>query len=102
MQHRTTPRVSLARRDRIAFGALYDRVFGAIYLERVTLAPGVMLEGPPPGALRVLTPGPTIAYLPKATDGSVTNLPHDPIEAYVLTLVPAGTDSGATGATPAP
>jgi hypothetical protein len=71
-------------------------------LERVTLAPEVTLASPPPGAMRVLTSGPRIAYLPKAADGSVTNLTRDPIESYVLTLFPAGSESGAPAATPAP
>jgi hypothetical protein len=69
-------------------------------LEQVMLEPRAMLPSPPPGALRVLTSGPQIAYLPKAADGSVTNLTRDPIEAYVLTVLPAGAGAGPLQATP--
>ena len=56
-------------------------------LERVTLAPSAMLPGPAPGALQAVTSGPQVAYLPEASDGSITNLTREPVVAYVLTLL---------------
>jgi hypothetical protein len=69
-------------------------------LERVTLPPSATLPGPPTGVLRIVTSGPKVAYLPKASDGSVTNVVQEPVIAYVLTLLPAGTESGTAAATP--
>ncbi len=69
-------------------------------LERVSLAPGAVLPAPPTGAVRAVTSGPQVAYLPKASDGSVTNLVRQPIEAYVQTLLPAGSQVGTSDATP--
>jgi hypothetical protein len=69
-------------------------------LERVTLPPSATLPGSPDGALRVVTSGPQVAYLPKAADGSVTNLVLEPIEAYALTLIPAGSEFEPAETTP--
>jgi hypothetical protein len=69
-------------------------------LERVTLPPSATLPGPPTGVLRIVTSGPKVAYLPKAADGSVTNLVREPVEAYALTLIPAGFESEPPEATP--
>jgi uncharacterized cupin superfamily protein len=66
-------------------------------LQRATLPPGAVLPGPPPGEFHVVTSGPAVAYLPKASDGSISNLVREPVVAYVLTLNPAQ-----TSATPTP
>jgi hypothetical protein len=68
-------------------------------LERMTLPPSATLPGPPTGVLRIVTSGPKVAYLPKAADGSVTNLVREPIEAYALTLLPGGSQAGTPEAT---
>ena len=68
-------------------------------LERVTLPPSATLPGPPTGVLRIVTSGPKVAYLPKAADGSVTNLVREPVEAYALTLLPGGSQAGTPEAT---
>jgi hypothetical protein len=69
-------------------------------LERVTLPPGAVLPGPPPETLRAVTSGPAVAYLPEAGDGSISNLVQEPVVAYVLTLLPAGSATGTPEATP--
>ena len=69
-------------------------------LEQATLAPGAMLPGAPPGAVRAVTSGPKVAYLPEASDGSVSNVLREPVMVYVLTLTPAGPESGTPEATP--
>jgi hypothetical protein len=69
-------------------------------LERVTLAPGAILPAPPAGALRVMTSGPSVVYLAKASDGSVSNVLKEPVVTYVLTLLPAGAVTGPREATP--
>ena len=72
----------------------------ALVLERVTLAPGAVLPAPPVGALRVMTSGLTVVYLPKASDGSISNLLKEPVVVYALTLLPAGSAAGTPEATP--
>jgi hypothetical protein len=69
-------------------------------LGQATLAAGAMLSGPPAGTLQVVTSGPAIAYLPEASDGSVTNLVREPVEVSVLTLRPAVLAAGASEAPP--
>src|SRR3712207_7216820 len=54
----------------------------------------------PPDALRVVTLGPTAAYLPEASDGSITNLVRWTVVAYALTLLPGGAEGGTPEATP--
>jgi hypothetical protein len=71
-----------------------------LVLERVTLVPGAVLPAPPPGALRVMTSGLTVVYLPKASDGSISNLLKEPVVTYALTLLPAGSATGTPEATP--
>jgi hypothetical protein len=62
--------------------------------------PGAVLPAPPPGALRVMTSGLTVVYLPKASDGSISNLLKEPVVTYALTLLPAGSATGTPEATP--
>jgi hypothetical protein len=48
----------------------------------------------------VMTSGLTVVYLPKASDGSISNLLKEPVVVYALTLLPAGSAAGTPEATP--
>jgi hypothetical protein len=70
----------------------------AATLQRATLAPGEIFPAPPPGSVRVVTPGPELGTLGERGDGSAKNLGEEPVVVYALTLHPITPNGGTPAA----